>query len=85
VACSILHPTGPRRRFAAVHADLAALRAAAHRHGGTVNDLLLTAVAGAPHTLLERRGEPVGVLRVAVMVAGRGAAPADAPGNQVAR
>lgn len=85
VACSILHPTGPRRRFAAAHADMAALRAAAHRHGGTVNDLLLTAVAGAPHTLLERRGEPVGVLRVAVMVAGRGAAPADAPGNQVAR
>ena len=59
VACSILQPTGPRRRFAVARADLAALRAAAHRHGATVNDVLLTAVAGALHTLLDRRGEPI--------------------------
>nr|MDQ2709679.1 WS/DGAT domain-containing protein [Actinomycetota bacterium] len=83
-ACSILRRTGPRRRFATAHADLAALRAVAHRHGGTVNDVLLTAVAGALHSLLERRGEHVEGFRVAVMVAGRSTASADAPGNQAA-
>jgi diacylglycerol O-acyltransferase / wax synthase len=84
VACSILQRTGPRRRFAVARADLEALRAAAHRHGGTVNDVLLTAVAGALHTLLERRGEPIEALRIAVMVAGHRAAAADTLGNQVA-
>ena len=82
VDCSILHVTGTRRRFVAVGAELAPLRAAGRRHGGTVNDVLLTAVGGALHTLLERRGEQVEAFRVAVMVAGRRAASADAPGNQ---
>jgi diacylglycerol O-acyltransferase / wax synthase len=82
VACSILHVTGTRRRFAAVRAELAPLRAAGRRHGGTVNDVLLTAVGGALHTLLERRGEHVEAFRVAVMVAGRRSASAEAPGNQ---
>jgi WS/DGAT/MGAT family acyltransferase len=80
--CSILHVTGTRRRFAAVSAELAPLRAAGRRHGGTVNDVLLTAVGGALHTLLKQRGEQVGAFRVAVMVAGRRSASAEAPGNQ---
>jgi WS/DGAT/MGAT family acyltransferase len=84
VACSILRPVGPRRRFTVGRADLQALRTAAHRHGGTVNDVLLTAVAGALHTLLERRGEPIEAFRIAVMVAGRRAASTDTLGNQVA-
>ena len=76
-------PTGPRRRFAVGRANLEALRAAAHRHDGTVSDVLLTAVAGALHTLLERRGgKPVEAFRIAVMVAGRRAASADTLGNQ---
>jgi hypothetical protein len=80
-ACSILHVTGARRRFAVARVDLAALHAAGRRHGGTVNDVLLTAVGGALHTLLERRGEQVEAFRVAVMVGGRRAPSADSPGN----
>jgi diacylglycerol O-acyltransferase / wax synthase len=82
VACSILHATGARRRFAVARTGLAALHAAGRRHGGTVNDVLLTAVGGALHTLLERRGEHVGAFRIAVMVAGEKKASADVPGNQ---
>ena len=84
MACSILRPVGPRRRFAVARAELAGLRTTAHRHGGTVNDVLLTAVAGALHTLLERRGEPIRAFRIAVMVAGRRVASADILGNRVA-
>jgi diacylglycerol O-acyltransferase / wax synthase len=83
VACSILQRTGPRRRFAIARVELAGLQTTAHRHGGTVNDVLLTAVAGALHTLLERRDEPIEAFRIAVMVANRRAAAADTLGNQV--
>lgn len=82
VACSLLHATGRRRRFAVARADLGAVHAAGHRHGGTVNDVLLAAVGGALHTLLEGRGEEVEAFRIAVMVAGGKKASADAPGNQ---
>ncbi|HXZ73878.1 MAG TPA: WS/DGAT domain-containing protein, partial [Streptosporangiaceae bacterium] len=54
-----------------VRADLAALRAAAHRHGATVNDAVLVAVAGALHQVLKARGEYVGTLVVTVPVSGR--------------
>ena len=84
-ACSILHVTGARRRFAVARVDLVALHAAGRRHGGTVNDVLLTAVGGALHTLLERRGEQVEAFRVAVMVAGRQAASADPPATTPSR
>ena len=82
VACSILQVTGTRRRFAVARTDLVALHAAGRRHGGTVNDVLLTAVGGALHTLLEGRGEHVETFRIAVMVAGEKEASADVPGNQ---
>jgi diacylglycerol O-acyltransferase len=39
-------PISPNRRFAVVHGDLAAVKAAAKAAGGTVNDALLAAVAG---------------------------------------
>ena len=74
--------TGSRRRFAVARTDLVALHAAGRRHGGTVNDVLLTAVGGALHTLLEGRGEHVETFRIAVMVAGEKEASADLPGNQ---
>jgi WS/DGAT/MGAT family acyltransferase len=82
--CSLLQPTGSRRRFAVARADLAGLRAAAHRYGGTVNDAMLAAVAGALRTVLVQRGERVETFRVGLMVAARRSAPAEALGNSTA-
>jgi WS/DGAT/MGAT family acyltransferase len=81
--CSLLHPTGRRCRFAVAHVDLGALRAVAHRHGGTVNDALLAAVAGALRSVLHRRGETVATFRIAVMVTASRSAP-PGRGNLVA-
>ena len=39
-------PLGPNRRYATAHADLADIKAAGKRYGGTVNDVLLAAVTG---------------------------------------
>ena len=47
---------------------LAAIRAAAARHGATINDVLITAVAGALRAYLEERGEPVGQLEIRAAV-----------------
>ncbi|MCA2188060.1 wax ester/triacylglycerol synthase domain-containing protein [Nonomuraea cavernae] len=80
--CSLLRPTGGRRRLAVVRADLAAVRSAAHRHGCTVNDVLLTAVTGALHSLLQRRGEHVGALSVSVPVSVRRSATSTDLGNR---
>ncbi|MEU8247322.1 wax ester/triacylglycerol synthase domain-containing protein [Nonomuraea sp. NPDC048916] len=80
--CSLLRPTGARRTFAVVRADLAAVRSAAHRHGCTVNDALLTAVTGSLRRLLERRGEHVGALSVSVPVATRRTATSSELGNR---
>lgn len=79
--CSLLARTGARHRFAVARADVQRVHAAAHRCGGTVNDALLAAVAGALESLLERRGESVGALAFAVMVAARRSATAEEPGN----
>jgi diacylglycerol O-acyltransferase len=83
VPCSLVRRTGPRRRLAVVHTDLAALRAAAHANGATVNDAVLTAVGGALRRVLAGRGERVDVVAVAVPVAGRRYASADHLGNEV--
>jgi WS/DGAT/MGAT family acyltransferase len=82
--CSILRPTGPRRRLAVVRADLDAVRATAHQHGATVNDVLLVAVAAALHTFLAGRGEHLDTVRIAVMVGSRRAGDTDATGNGAA-
>jgi hypothetical protein len=82
--CSLLAPTGRRRRFVTARADLDALRSIAHLHGASVNDVLLVAISGAVHALLAGRGERVDALRIAVMVTARRGASADVPGNQVA-
>ncbi|MGY1753364.1 wax ester/triacylglycerol synthase domain-containing protein [Blastococcus sp. SYSU D01042] len=79
--CSLLAPTGARSRAAAVQVDLARLRAAAHRAGGTVNDALLVAVAGALGDLLAARGEEVDPVLVTVVVTARRTAGADRLGN----
>ncbi|SDL87919.1 acyltransferase, WS/DGAT/MGAT [Geodermatophilus siccatus] len=79
--CSLLAPTGPHRRAAVVRVGLEALRRAAHRAGGTVNDALLVAVAGALGALLEGRGETVDPLAVTVVVSGRRSAAGSDLGN----
>ncbi len=38
-------PAGARRRLLLVRADLASVKTVAHAHGGTVNDVVLAAVA----------------------------------------
>jgi WS/DGAT/MGAT family acyltransferase len=50
---------GPNRRFALLHASLAALKVAGKSRGGTVNDALLAAVAGMLRRYMEAAGEPV--------------------------
>ena len=64
-------PIGRDRHVALVRGDLAGIKATAHAHNATVNDVLLSAVAGGLRALLTARGEPVDdlVLRAAVPVA----------------
>ena len=64
--------SGPLRRLALIDTDLALAQAAKDRLGGTVNDVVLTALAGALGEHLRARGEdPAGVpLRALVPVAG---------------
>lgn len=81
--CSLLARTGGATRLAVARTDLAAIRAAAHRHGATVNDAVLAAVGGALGTVLGKRGETVDTVRVAVMVSARRTAAPDQLGNQV--
>ena len=50
---------GSGRRLAVVHLPLGKLRAAAHTHGATINDLLLAAVCGGLRDLLRSRGDSV--------------------------
>jgi diacylglycerol O-acyltransferase / wax synthase len=54
---------GPGRRIRVVDGRLDPVRAAAHAHGVTVNDMLLAAVAGGLRALLLSRGEDVHDLR----------------------
>jgi WS/DGAT/MGAT family acyltransferase len=82
---SFNRPVGEQRRLVLVRADLEAASVVAHRHGGTVNDVILTAVAGGARRLLQARGEAAHgrVLKVSVATSMR--APLDDwnPGNRV--
>ena len=53
----------------------------AHRAGGTVNDVVLTAVIGALLTTLRARGEHPAQLVVSVPVSGRHSTTAERLGN----
>ncbi|MET8152948.1 wax ester/triacylglycerol synthase domain-containing protein [Actinoplanes sp. NPDC049668] len=66
--CSLLRATGALRRSVAVRVPLDALRDAAHRHDAGVHAALLTAVAGALRVVLDRRGETIGAVTIAVPV-----------------
>ena len=68
---SLNTPTGRRRTFAIVRADASRVHRVAHAQGGTVNDVVLTAVAMALHSLLERRGEQAETIVISVPFSAR--------------
>jgi diacylglycerol O-acyltransferase len=76
-------PIGSDRRLAVLRSRLDLAKAIAHAHGATVNDFLLTAVAGGYAELLRRRGERVDglVLRAFVPVSLHREQPGQARGN----
>jgi diacylglycerol O-acyltransferase / wax synthase len=80
---SLNRPTGPQRRLDVVAADLAAIRKLGHAHGGTVNDVILAAIAGALRALLAARGEELDLVTASVPVSARQAATGGQLGNQV--
>jgi diacylglycerol O-acyltransferase len=77
---------GPHRRFAWVRGDLQQFKAVKNALGGTVNDVVLAAVAGALGRYLRRRDEPIDetVLRAMVPVSVRADVERGALGNRVA-
>lgn len=54
---SFNRPIGDRRRLAVIRTDLALVKAIAHLRNGTVNDVLLSVIAGGLRRLLDGRGE----------------------------
>ena len=81
--CTLNQPTGSQRQLAVVRADLTMLESTAHAHDATVNDVLLTAVAGALTAVLRHRGEWAETLVLSVPVSGRREKTATAFGNHV--
>jgi diacylglycerol O-acyltransferase len=79
-------PIGPHRRFAWVAAELARFKAIKDALGGTINDVVLTVVAGALRALLLRRGrDPEGLeLKAMVPISVRAESERGALGNRVA-
>jgi len=80
---SLNRPVGRARVLRVVRVDLAAVHSAAHRHGGTVNDVVLTAVGAALGALLRGRGEQVEQVVASVSISARRRARADRLGNAV--
>jgi WS/DGAT/MGAT family acyltransferase len=80
---SLNQPTGPQRGIEVVVADLAAVRTFAHVQGGTVNDVVLAAVAGALRELLAGRGEELPEVCLSVPVSARLGSGDRGLGNQV--
>ncbi|HYH60814.1 MAG TPA: wax ester/triacylglycerol synthase family O-acyltransferase [Solirubrobacterales bacterium] len=61
-------PISPYRRFEWVHSDLAELKSIKNTVGGTVNDVVLAAVAGALGRYLRARGHATAGLELKAMV-----------------
>jgi diacylglycerol O-acyltransferase / wax synthase len=76
---------GPHRRFAMTQASLADLKRVKDAHGGTVNDVILSIVAGGIGKYLRARGHPTEdlVLRAMVPVSVRAAEEHGALGNRI--
>ena len=83
--CSLNVAIGAHRRFLTVQADLAEIKAIKRELGGTVNDVILAAVAGGLRALLLERGEdpPTAGLRAMVPVNARAASERLGLGNRV--
>ncbi|MCU1499318.1 MAG: hypothetical protein JWM47_3271 [Acidimicrobiales bacterium] len=81
--CSLNHRTGGRRRLTVVRVDLEELRRCAHHHDATVNDVVLSAAAGALRTLLASRGEAVDSVVASVPASARRHADSAHLGNEV--
>lgn len=82
-ATTMNRPTGARRHLVAAHADVASLRAVAHAHGATVNDVVLTAITGALRGVLRQRGDPADSVVISVPVSARASASTGDLGNRV--
>jgi WS/DGAT/MGAT family acyltransferase len=80
---SLNGPIGPYRRFARTTISLRVVKSIRSRYGGTVNDVVLAAVASGFRELLAARAElePSSVVRTMVPVSVR--APGETGGNQV--
>ncbi|WP_111721409.1 wax ester/triacylglycerol synthase domain-containing protein [Homoserinimonas sp. OAct 916] len=79
---SLNRSTGARRSFARIRVDVNRIHDVAHAHRATVNDVVLTAVAGALHRLLASRGEQADVIVISVPFSARRQASAGDLGNQ---
>lgn len=79
-------PVGPHRRFVWVQGDLDRFKEAKNALGGTVNDVVLAAVAGALGSFMREHGEDTDgvVLRAMVPVSVRADVERGALGNKVA-
>lgn len=80
---SIVAPTTGRRVLRTVSCELNAVLAAGHRHGATLNDVVLAAVAGALFETVAGRGENLRELVISVPVSARSEPASDDLGNQV--
>jgi diacylglycerol O-acyltransferase len=76
-------PVGANRRFTMVEASVEDFRNVKHALGGTVNDVVLTVVAGAINRFLTRRGTPAETFRTMVPVSTRDESQRMALGNRV--
>jgi WS/DGAT/MGAT family acyltransferase len=83
---SLNGPIGPHRRWTWARASLADVKDVRRAFGGTVNDVVLTAVTGGFRDLLLKRGEPVDdrVVRTLVPVSVRAADARGVLDNRVA-
>jgi WS/DGAT/MGAT family acyltransferase len=79
---SLNRPTGPSRRLTTVSLPLSPLAETAHTRGCTVNDVLLTAVAGAMGEVLRARGELVTEIVASVPISSRRATTVERLGNE---
>jgi WS/DGAT/MGAT family acyltransferase len=79
-------PIGPHRRFETILTHLDEIKSIKNEHGGTVNDVVLSVVAGGLRRALKGRGERVDglELRAMVPVSVRAEASKGSLGNQVA-
>lgn len=79
---SLNQPTASGQLLTVVRCDLADLRDVAHANQATINDVVLTAVAGALHGLLLHRGELVNELVISVPFSSRARTTGGSLGNQ---